>query len=228
VLAAVVLSAVAGLINFPELLRMWRVSRLDFQAAAIALVTVLLLGILQGILLAALASVVLLLIRASRPHVAFLGRIPGTRRFSDLERHPDNERVRGVLIFRVESSLFYFNAEHVHDSVIAKLNASPEPIRLVLCDLSNAPHVDLAGAEMLHELQRELAASDIGFRIVEARSSVRDFLRIEGLEEKVGRIGRTRSVADVLDDFQHGAAAAAPECSRTGLTAAVQPAHARP
>jgi sulfate permease, SulP family len=72
VLAAVMLTAVAGLIDFPELLRMWRVTQLDFYAAAIALVAVLLLGIL----LAALASVTMLLIRASRPYVAFLGRIP--------------------------------------------------------------------------------------------------------------------------------------------------------
>ena len=79
VLAAVVLSAISGLLDFPALFRMWRISRLDFYAASIALGAVLLLGILQGILLAALASVVMLLIRASRPHVAFLGRVPGTR-----------------------------------------------------------------------------------------------------------------------------------------------------
>src|SRR5262249_27411404 len=78
VLAAVVVTAVLGLVDFPALVRMWRVSRLDFNAAAIALAAVLLLGILQGILLAAFASILLLLARASRPHVAFLGRIPGT------------------------------------------------------------------------------------------------------------------------------------------------------
>ncbi len=91
VLAAVVLTAVYGLLDFPALLRMWRLSRLDFYAATIALGAVLLLGILQGILLAALASILLLLARVSRPHVAFLGRIPGTDSFSDLERHPENE-----------------------------------------------------------------------------------------------------------------------------------------
>ena len=91
VLAAVVLTAVAGLVNFPELRRMSRVSRVDFYAATIALIAVLLLGILQGILLAALASIIMLLIRASRPHVAFLGRIPGTYNYSDIDRHPENE-----------------------------------------------------------------------------------------------------------------------------------------
>ena len=111
VLAAVVLTAVSGLFDFPALLRMWRVSRLDFYAAAIALVAVLLLGILQGILLAAAASVLMLLVRASQPHVAFLGRIPGTNSYSDLARHPDNEQPPGMIAFRPEASLIYVNAK---------------------------------------------------------------------------------------------------------------------
>ena len=86
-----VLTAILGLFDFPALLRMWRASRIDFFAATIALAAVLLLGILQGILLAALASILLLLVRASRPHVAFLGRVPGTNSFSDVARHPENE-----------------------------------------------------------------------------------------------------------------------------------------
>src|SRR5499427_7793795 len=102
VLAAVVLLAVSGLLDFPALLRMRRVSRLDFYAAAIALAAVLLLGILQGILLAALVSILLLLIRASRPHVAFLGRVPGTASFSDMERHPENEPLKQMIAFRPE------------------------------------------------------------------------------------------------------------------------------
>jgi SulP family sulfate permease len=84
---------------------MWRASRMDFYAAAIALGAVLLLGILQGILLAALASIVMLLIRASQPHVACLGRIPGTNSYSDLARHPENEALPGVIAFRPEASL---------------------------------------------------------------------------------------------------------------------------
>src|SRR3954454_14630046 len=80
VLAAIVFAAVYRLVDIRALLRMWRVSRIDFLAAAIALVSVMLLGILQGVLL---ASIVLLLARASQPNVAFLGRLPGTGRYSD-------------------------------------------------------------------------------------------------------------------------------------------------
>ena len=108
VLAAVVLTAVAGLIDVPALLRMWRISKLDFYAATIALGAVLLLGILQGILLAAAASILLLLARVSQPHVAYLGRIPGTSSYSDLEQssrkrafaQPDRFPPRGLLALR--------------------------------------------------------------------------------------------------------------------------------
>lgn len=92
-------------------------SRLDFYAAAIALAGVLLLGILEGILLAALASILLLLARASRPHVAFLGRVPGTNRYSDLARHPENEALPGVIAFRPEASLISINSDAVLETV---------------------------------------------------------------------------------------------------------------
>ena len=93
---AVVLVAVVGLFDFRGLLHMWRVSRIDFYAAAVAILSVLLLGILQGILLAGLISILMLLVRASRPHVAFLGRIPGTNSYSDLARHPENDPLGNV------------------------------------------------------------------------------------------------------------------------------------
>ena len=138
---------------------MWRISRLDFYAASIALGAVLLLGILQGILLAALASVVMLLIRVSRPHVAFLGRVPGTKAYSDLARHPENEPLPGVIAFRPEASLLYVNADSVLERVLNRLRAAgPSDIRLVICDLSASPYLDLAGSRMLHDLHSELAS----------------------------------------------------------------------
>jgi sulfate permease, SulP family len=199
VLAAIVLTAVYGLIDFPAMLRMWRISRMDFYAAAIALVAVLLLGILEGILLAALASILMLLARASSPHVAFLGRIPGTSSFSDLSRHPENEPLPHAIAFRPEASLLYVNAESVLQAVSHRLEAeAARNIRLVVCDLSASPHIDLAGARMLHQLQDDLAARGVQLRIVGARGRVRDLLRAEGIGEKVGGLDRIRTLDDLL------------------------------
>jgi MFS superfamily sulfate permease-like transporter len=204
VLAAVVLVAVSGLLDFPALLRMWRVSRLDFYTATIALGAVLLLGILNGILLAALASFLMLLFRVSRPHIAFLGRVPGTNTFSDLARHPENEAIPGVIAFRPEASLIYVNADAVLEAVVNRLAASDlSGIRLVVCDLSASPYLDLAGSQMLHELCNELGSRGIALRIAGARGRVRDLLRADGLGERVGGVDRTVT----LDSLVSGAGA---------------------
>jgi len=200
VLAAVVLIAISGLLDFPALFRMWRVSRLDFYAASIALGAVLLLGILQGILLAALASVVMLLVRVSRPHVAFLGRVPGTSSYSDLLRHPENEALPGVIAFRPEASLIYVNAESVLESVLDRLRAiGPSNVRSVVCDLSASPYLDLAGSRMLHTLHNLLGERKIALRIIGAHGAVRDLLRADGLGEKVGGLDRGLTLDVLLD-----------------------------
>jgi sulfate permease, SulP family len=197
--SAIVLTAVYGLIDFPTMLRMWRVSRMDFYAAAIALGAVLLLGILQGILLAALTSVLMLLARASSPHVAFLGRIPGASGYSDLARHPENEPLPNVIAFRPEASLLYVNADSVLEAVSRRLEAGDSfNIHMVVCDLSASPHVDLAGSRMLHQLHAELARRGIALSIVGARGRVRDLPRADGIGEKVGGLDRLVTLNDVL------------------------------
>jgi len=199
VLAAVVLTAILGLFDFPAVFHMWRVSRLDFYAATIAIAGVLFLGILQGILLAALASILLLLAWSSSVHVAFLGRVPGADDYSDLARHPENEVLRGVIAFRPEASLIYVNADAVLEAVLTRVRAAgAQDVHMVVCDLSAAPYADLAGARMLHELHGELTSRGIALRIVGAHGSVRDLLRADGIEKKVGGIDRAVTLVSVL------------------------------
>jgi MFS superfamily sulfate permease-like transporter len=199
VLAAIVLMAVTGLIDWRALARMWRASRMDFINALAALVGVLLLGILQGILLAALISVLLLLALSSTPHVAFLGRIPGTAQFSDVQRHPDNQPLIGVIVVRPEASLLYLNAEYVLAQVLARLGTEPAgTVRTVVCDLSASPIMDLAGAGMLAGLCEQLQTRGIGLTIVNAHGRVRDLLRAEGLDLKIDGVARGTTLADAL------------------------------
>jgi high affinity sulfate transporter 1 len=202
VLAAIILMAVASLFKVKALQRLWRLHRGEFLVAMAALFGVLGAGLLKGVLIGAVISLVILIRRVSSPHVAFLGRIPGVRRYSDLARNKDNEPTPGLLPFRVEAGIVYFNAEHVFDTVLARIDASPEPIRLAVCDLSTSPNMDIAGARMLRNLHGELSRRGIAFRIVEARARVRDMLRVEGVEETVGRVDRFTSLAEAIEDFQ--------------------------
>jgi MFS superfamily sulfate permease-like transporter len=158
---------------------------------------VLLLGILKGVLLAAIISMLLLIRRVARPRVARLGRIPGTNRFSDCERNPDNAAIPGVLIVRVESSVLYFNVDHVRDCARRLIAAAGKGLRLVIWDLSSSPYVDIAGARMLGEVQRELAACGAKLRLVEARADVRDLLRAE-IGASVGEVSHRLSIDGVI------------------------------
>jgi len=199
VLAAVVLVAVKGLIDVRELRHLWRVSRIDFAAAAVALAGVLFMGVLDGVMVAVFASLVMLLWREARPYVAFLGRIPGTNRFSDLARHSSNEPIPGVLAFRVQSSLLYFNVDHVLDTVLSRARTEKD-LKRVICDLSNTPYADIAAVRMLRRLDEELNAAGIDFKVVEAHGPVREILRADGLEELVGSITRYKSLSDEVTE----------------------------
>ena len=202
VLAAIVLVAVAGLFKPSALRHLWTVSRGEFVVAMAALLGVLSSGLLRGVLIGAIISLFQLIRRASRPHVAFLGRIAGTRRFSDRQRHPDNELIPGVLIFRPESGLVYFNVDHVRDTILDCVRAQDTPPRAVVIDFSAAPYVDLQAADALGSLADELTADGIRVQAVEARASVRDRLRADGVDAKLGGINRFSSVADVVEAFE--------------------------
>jgi high affinity sulfate transporter 1 len=143
VLAAIVLMAVTGLFKLSELKRLWRFSRAEFGVAAAALLGVLGSGLLRGVLIGAVLSVLLLLRRASRPRTTELGRVPGTHYFADVVRHSENERVGDVFAFRAEAALLYFNVEHVRDRFFELLDARGEGVRLAVFFLGTSPGIDL-------------------------------------------------------------------------------------
>ena len=215
VLAAVVIVAVSRFVKISDFKMLWRISRIEFNVALVAFFGVLLLGILKGVTISAVASILFLLRFLARPHVAILGRIPGTTRFSDLVRHPDNEIFPGLFLFRVEAPLLYFNVETIDKTVRDYVHASLTPVRLVVCDLSTSPYIDVAGARMLAQLDQQLRREGISFRVAEAHASVRDILRTTGVDQSIGGVNRLISVADIVQEFQiRSVQNDAPSCPR--------------
>ncbi len=162
VLAAIVLVAVKGLINVKELRHVWRVSRFEFAISMVAFAAVLLLGILRGVIVAVLVSLLLLIRRVARPHVAFLGRIPG---------HATTTPTWNAIRTTSASRACRWSASSPPCSISTsstcatriweEVRAAPEPPRLVVFDLSTSPTVDLAGARMLATLYAELKSAGI-------------------------------------------------------------------
>ena len=106
------------------------------------------------------------------------------------------------MIFRLESGLLYFNMDHVRDTILDRVRAETTPPGLVVLDLSATPYVDMHAAQMLADLADELAKVGIRVQAVEARSSVRERLRGEGVDSRLGGINRYTSVADVVESLK--------------------------
>lgn len=200
VLAAVVLMAIKDLIDVAALRHLRRVNNVEFRIALVALLVVLAFGILEGLLLAAIFSLAMLLRWAANPHTAVLGRIPGTDRFGDVERHPENETTPGVLLFRAEGGLYYFNVETVKERFLEAVARHEGPLELVVFDLSTSPQIDLAGVRMLGELHDRMAERGVEMELAEAHASVRELLRAEGMEKRFGSIDRATTCAGILDE----------------------------
>ena len=215
VLAAVVIVAVSRFVKISDFKMLWRISRIEFNVALVAFLGVLLLGILKGVTISAVASILFLLRFLAQPHVATLGRIPGTARFSDLARHPDNDLFPGLFLFRVEAPLLYFNVQTIERTVLERVRATLPPARLVVCDLSTSSYIDVAGARMLAQLDEQLCLEGVSFRVAEAHASVRDILRTTGVDQSIGGVNRLISLADIVQEFQiRSVQNDAPSCPR--------------
>jgi MFS superfamily sulfate permease-like transporter len=202
VLAAIVLLAVTGLINIEAIQRIWRFSHAEFAVAFVALLGVLGSGLLRGVLIGVVLSLLLLLRRSSQPHTTELGRVPGTEYFADLLRHPKNERDPEVFIFRIEGALLYFNVEYVRDRFFELLNQRGDGVRLVVFFLGTVPILDLAGADLLVELHHAMRERGMAFRVAEAHGQMREALRRVGFEHEYGPVAANQTVSAVLQNWK--------------------------
>jgi SulP family sulfate permease len=198
VLAAVVLIAVRGLIKPSELRHLSRVSKMEFRVAVVATIGVLLFGILKGVLLAAIFSILEMLNRGSHPRIVILGRLQGTDRFVDSTRYKESESIPGTLVVRVESGLFYFNAENVRAEIMDHVQHGSS-VSLVVIDLSTSPNIDLGGARMLGELHEQLTRCGASLKLAEVHGSLRDLLQLEGLHTKIVGIDERLRTAELIE-----------------------------
>lgn len=198
VLAAIVLAAVTGLVDIEKLREIWRFDRAEFAVTAAAVVGVLGSGLLNGVLIGVALSIFLLIRRAASPRVTEVARVPGTAYFADIVRHPENQRVPGVLVVRPEGSIVYFNVDHVRDRVEALVTATASSTRVVIMTMTAVPFLDLAGSELIVELHAMLDAKGISFRLAETRDSVCDALRRAGGARVIDLAGAKLKVAEAI------------------------------
>jgi len=189
VLSAVLIKAAMGLFDLQGLMNLRRVSPQEFRLCLITLLGVITVGVLPGVVVAIGVALVQLLIRASMPHDAVLGRIPGTGIYSDKATHPEAETSPGLVIYRFDASLVFFNADHFKARVKTVVREASKPVRYLLLDTGTMPILDTTGADSLDQVCGDLEAQGITMAVAAAKSPVRTMFDRTGL---AGRIGPDR------------------------------------
>jgi SulP family sulfate permease len=183
-LAAIVLVAVLGLVDFHPLLQSWRYDRGDALVWLVTFASVLGIGVEPGIGLGVLVSILLFLWRASRPHIAIVGQVPGTEHYRNVLRHEVITDPR-ILAVRVDESLFFANAAYLQEYLLQEVAARPA-VEQVLLVASAINFIDGSALEVLTQLVERLRQMGVGFALAEVKGPVMDRLKMAGFVEKVG------------------------------------------
>lgn len=200
-LAAIVIVAGIGLFDVAELRRLWRIDRADFTLALITTVSVVVLGMLSGIVVAILLSLLDVARRAGSPHTAVLGRVPGTDRFRDVDLIDSPEYFPGIIVYRFDAPLFFANVGVFTDELDELVSSAPDPVREVLVDAESISDIDTTAVAAIDEFLDDMAERGIGVSFARMHSRVYDTLDAAGIIDRVGEDRFFLEVDDGVDDF---------------------------
>ncbi|WP_245242781.1 SulP family inorganic anion transporter [Natronococcus sp. JC468] len=202
VLAAIVIVAVTGLIDASAIRQLYRVSKSEFTIAMSALLGVLTVGMLWGVFVGVVLSLLVAISRVSRPLTHELGRLDGTDHFVALDLYPAATTITDVFVYRVEAELFYANADTVRTDLLERLENRDSDVELVVFDLTSSSTVDFGAAQMLEKLEGTLESRGIDLRFAGAESEVVQILETTGLAADVGGVKLEEPIDDVIDRWR--------------------------
>ncbi len=185
-LAAVILVAIKGLIDLEEPRRLLRINKKDFSLLLFAFFATLMLGIQYGVLLSVLASIILIFSRITRPPVVRFGRLPNTNIFRNLDRDPQAKIIPGVIIFRIDASLYFANVTYLKDKIYEAVAERQDPIHSFLIDASTTNEVDTSAITCLQEIAYEFKQTGIELYFSNVRGRIRDTMRRSGFLQQLG------------------------------------------
>jgi sulfate permease, SulP family len=195
-LGAILASTALSLIDLAALKQIWRISRVEFVFAIIAMWGPISLGVLNGVVIAIGATLIYLLRKLMYPRDAMLGRVPGRDGFFKLHRTEGAQPIPGLAICIVQGSLLFFNTDYVQSRILAIADGLPAGTRWLLIDGSTVAQIDSSAASMLEEVHAALAKRGIALGLAELHSEAREILDRAGV---IDRIAPTM-VFDTLED----------------------------
>lgn len=207
VLASVIMVAVAGLVDYKEAVHLWHSNRSDFAMWMVTFLATLFIGIEQGIGLGVILSIALVIFRTTRPHIAVLGRVPGSdfyrnvERFSNLEQRPD------ILIMRFDAQLYFANVNHFRESIDDLVSKKGNALRAIVINAESINNLDSSGVHALEELIEQYRQQNIGVYFVSVKGPVRDAMAKAHLIDKIGGQNffmSNQQAVDAIDQVKTG------------------------
>ncbi len=174
-LAAVIIVSAVGLFDVSSLRQLYTMSRRELLFSVGTTLGVLLLGVLPGVLLAVILSLLLLLSIAASPSDAVLGRVPGMKGFHDCKDYPEAETIPGLLLYRFEGNVVFFNADFFKERLLAAIATSKTPVEWVVIDASPVNIVDATAIQKFDALQEELSARGIVLAVAREQRNLTKF-----------------------------------------------------
>jgi high affinity sulfate transporter 1 len=185
-LAAVVISAAIGLVEVRGVRKLYRMRKSEFVLSAACFLGVTAFGVIEGILIAVGLALLDFIRRAWRPYDAVLGRVDGLKGYHDVSRYPDAKRIPGLVLFRWDAPLFFANAEVFADRVREAVASSPAPARWIVVAAEPLTDLDTTAADVLRDLDGDLAAAGVDLRFAEMKDPVKDKLKQYALFDRFG------------------------------------------
>ncbi|PEN15281.1 sodium-independent anion transporter [Longibacter salinarum] len=185
VLAAIVMVAVFGLIDWEEAAFLWRVDRKDFALMILTFFATLSLGIEAGILAGVIVSLIVVIYQSSKPHTAMMGRLPGTETYRNLKRNPNALTDSSVVIVRMDAGLYFANVNAFKD-LVAKIGVEDEALEALVIDMYPVNTLDSTGVHTLGEVVGMLRRQDVDVYFSGVKGPVMDVLKRAGLANTIG------------------------------------------
>jgi SulP family sulfate permease len=199
ILASVIMVAVFGLIDYKEAIHLWKSDRRDFWMLIITFAATLTLGIEQGIGLGVVLSLILIIYQTTRPHLAVLGKIPGTNHYRNIKRFEDLEQRTDAIIVRFDAQLYFANTTFFKEKMEKLTEAAGPDLKVLILDAQSINSIDSSAMHALEEVVDELKEKEIDFYICDVKGPVRDALKRGHITEKIGEDNFFISVQNAVE-----------------------------
>jgi sulfate permease, SulP family len=208
-LGAIVIHALMKYFRWDGLVRLYRVRKSDFVLATTALVGVILFGILPGLIIGVVLSLALLIQRQGSPNSAVLGREPGGNLYADITNHPTYATIPGIIVYRFDGPLVFPNAERFTNEITKVLKHSEPKAREILLDAETISDMDTTASDTFKDMLDSFDRQGVKFAIARLHAPVREFMRKDGVLDRVGEENIYPRVADAVAAFENPEASSA-------------------